>query len=740
MPYIYTLTEGRFSDREDNELTREMLVDETTPLIPSHHGSDSDTDHSPPTPPFIQDEYRYKGWKKMPSRLRRVGAAITRWTRGPKPPRIQRIKPSFPTIQEAPLWLLDTYLPKKRERILLLVAFYICWIISFSLVLRESTKASEIEGLGEPVQISCVASYWSSRNLCGLNGNDCRPFNGSGFAFKCPANCGETMVLNPHAVGAQEINYRPLVVGGPVAASSSDKSTYYRGDSFICGSAIHAGIIDDAMGGCGAVQLVGQQVEFISSQRNGIKSIPFDSYFPRSFAFESQTSCKAKDLRWSLLAISLNFTVIFSLFVSSSALFFFTMFVSMFAHVGLASDPPYHDTMVSLISNVLGKFLPAMFCAFVMYRFMGIRRTLNGLTAQIEKTILWLGGCWVGALNNYTFGHIPIERLTAHDLKTQPGAIPALAIVVSVLACIVIQQVYYFQLEGRFPSYIKLYALFVGTILLSLTIPGLNLRIHHYVLALLFLPGTSIQTRPALLYQGILVGLFINGIARWGFDPVLQTTEDLRQDGPWNSLLPSIYEPLIQLATTSTLPFATSNITFTWPPVPAPFDGMSVLVNDVERYRGYVDEGGIGGLWSSSTNYDTNNGPNVIGKDPYGGPATNRFFWERKADLDLPEYFRFGFLEGSRAWDYTKAGIWTSEGEWVWMEVGPSGLAGDGGEPELHLGVSRGAEGPRDGTGNGEEEGGYFGLLRALDRATRKQGKGKGKTWKVLSDFFCWWK
>lgn len=720
MHSIYALGEGRFGDRDDHNAPREMPV-ETSPLLHDHHGNESDNhsdiDDIPPTQPLIQDEGRYKRWKSVPSRLRRLGTAISKWSRGPKPPRTQRIRPWFSSIQEAPLWLLDTYVPKKRDRVILLLVFYSCWITCFSLTLRASTFASEIEGLGVPVQISCTASYWSPKNYCGLNGNDCRPFNGSGFAFKCPANCAETMLLNPHAVGAQEINYRPLVVGGPrvvkPGTTASDKPAYYRGDSFICGSAIHAGIIDNAMGGCGVVQLVGKQVEFVSSEYHGMKSIPFDSYFPRSFAFKSQTSCHASDLRWPLFAISLTFTLIFSLFVSSPALFFFTMFVSIFAHVGLASDPPYHDTMLSLISNILGKFLPAMFCAFVMYRFMGIRRSLSGLTAQIEKTVLWLGGCWVGALNNYTFGHIPLERLTAHDLKTQPGAIPSLAIVVSVLACIVISQVFYFRLEGRFRRYICLYALFVTCILLSLTIPGLNLRIHHYILALIFLPGTSMQTRPALLYQGILVGLFINGIARWGFDPVLQTTEDLRQDGPWYSLLPQIYKPLIQLASSpTTLEFASSNITFTWPPIPAPFNGMSVLVNDVERYRGYTDEGGIGGLWtpiSITTNSDDDDG-NDKGKDLHAVP--NRFFWERQADLGLPEYFRFGFLQDSRGWDYTKAGIWTPDGEWIWMEAGPSGLGG--GKPDLHLDA------------DADEEQGYVGLMKALNRAAEKSRAKKG--------------
>ena len=597
---------------------------------------DFSEDSSPPTPRFLQDQSSYRYWKWVPIPVRRVGKAIVKWAEGPDPPQIHEISPIIPSIQEAPIRLLDKYVPKRRHRILLLIGYYFLWFLTFALVMRQSTFATEIEGWGKPGSIGCGNTYWVPGNRCGLNGNDCRPFNGSGFAFRCPANCASTWVLNPRAVGAQEITYRPFVIGGP---SDEDQSPVYRSDSFICGAAIHAGIINNVKGGCGVVSLAGQHRNYQSSKRHDITSIGFDSNFPSSFTFHSGSTCEAKDARWELLFVSLAFTIVLSLFTTSPGLFYFSIFTGVFAHVGLASDPPPHGSIANLVSNELGKFLPAAFCALVIYRFMGVRRTLTGLDAQIEKTILWLGGCWFGALSNYTLDWIPIQRLNKHDIDQQPGAKLALAIIIILLTVVVIKQVFYFRREGRLIRYLGIYGLFVGSILISLLLPGLSLRIHHYILALLLLPGTSMQTRPALLYQGLLVGLFINGIARWGFDSVLQTPDDLQGDSQHNSALPKIEEPQI------TLGQKLSTISFSWLDPPEPFDGISVLVNDVERFRGYTDEG--------------------LSSD-------NKFEWTKDLAIAEPAYFRFAYMQGPQSWDYTRAGVWNSNGTWTTMKGGPS--------------------------------------------------------------------
>ncbi|KAJ8115713.1 hypothetical protein ONZ43_g4607 [Nemania bipapillata] len=592
------------------------------------------------TPRFMQDQAVRGRWGWVPYPARRTAEAVARWIKGPQNPRIWKINPFFPAIQQLPPRLLGRVLPAKRHRLWLYFGFFAAWVLTFAIVYWQGQVASEIEGWGEPSDIGCGATYWSKNNGCGIDGVDCRPFTNSSFAFRCPANCASYRVLNPRAVGDQEISYAPLIIGGP-PDPSNELDPVYRGDSFICGAAIHSGVISGSQGGCGVVSLIGEQQNYIATNRHGIQSIAFDSNFPLSFTFLPDIKCHAKDARWSLLAISVVFTSVLSLFTESSAAFFFATFIIAFWQVGLASDPPLTGSFAPLFSNVLGKFLPAMFCAWVFYDKMGIRRTLRGLTAQVEKTVLWLGGCWVGALTNYTFDFIPISRLTGHDLDQQPGAKAALSIIIIVLIAIVAGQIWCFQQEARLVRYLKLYALFLFVILISLALPNLSLRIHHYILALLLLPGTSIQTRPSLLYQGILVGFFANGIARWGFDPVLQTSVALQGDAQLGTALPVILTPIIN----SSL----STITFQWDPPPGiRYDGISILVNDVERFRGFFEDKG----------------------------EENEFVWTRDSNSSLNEYFRFAYVQGTSAGDYSRAGTWNASGEWIEMVAGPSRVKG----------------------------------------------------------------
>ena len=309
----------------------------------------------------------------------------------------------------------------------------------------------------------------------------------------------------------------------------------------------------------------------------------------------------------------------------------------MSLHVGLVSDPPNTGGFYELISTLAGRLLPATFVMCIMYK-TSAHPLLSGLTAQVEKTILYLGLCFIGALNNYTFAPlIPIERLTPHDLA-QPGAPLALAIIITLILCIVAGQVHVIRRSGNFPKYIAIYAGIGVSLLILLVFPGERLRIHHYILAIVFMPGTFLQTRPCLAYQGLLLGLFINGTIRWGFSSVIQTPAALGESGGgsggswWGAHSPNV---------TAIVAPDVSNITFNWGKIPndTGIDGVSILINDVERWRGYTDEE----LWWNEE-----------------GVTIDR----RKQDNDAYEVFRFAWMDGNEAGLYSKPGVWMQNGTW----------------------------------------------------------------------------
>ncbi|KAK0860215.1 hypothetical protein LTS02_008649 [Friedmanniomyces endolithicus] len=578
-------------------------------------------------------------------------------------PRTFHITPILPSIQNLPIIWLERYAPKRVHRIAMLILLYALWFLAIIFVVRQSRLSPPISGYDPPVYLSCTARYWNG-GQCGLDGYLCQPFAEASFAFRCPADCLDVQLLNPYAVGDQEIVYQSLVVGGPTEGrqfgneSSHEEDlvadAVYRADSFICASAIHSGFLRDVEGGCGVLTLTGEQSSYTGSERFGIHSIGFDSYFPRSFGFKVGSKTACKDLRWPGLAASVFFTVTLSLFTTRPAVFFWSIFTGLFFHVALVSDPPTlnGDTlpdMFTLLSMAIAQFLPAAFAAWVIYRY-AVMRSLSGLTAQVEKTVLWLGPAWVGALNNYTFDKLPIQRLTIHDIRAQPGAVSTLIAIVLVIGSIAIGQAYAFLVEGRFAKYALLYSILVFGILIATVIPGLELRIHHYFLALLLLPGTSFQNRPSLIYQGLLIGLFVNGVARWGFASILQTPGELLADGQRGSILPDI----------AVLAAGVDNITFSLGSLPihdarmaVTYYGMSALVNDVERFRGPGGDVGTGNFtwtWNRHTHIQ-----------------------DREAgDSPLREYFRFGYVTGDHTGDYTRAGKWNSDGSWEQMEAGPS--------------------------------------------------------------------
>ncbi|KAL2809589.1 hypothetical protein BJX63DRAFT_352149 [Aspergillus granulosus] len=598
---------------------------------PAHHEQDTSE------PLLPTSSYRPV---QEPKRFTCTAAGIRDWICGPSPPHIYRINPWFARWQTAPGRLIERYFPSRKARVGLLLAALLVWGVVFISVLHASIIGQEIPGHGTPVKLSCWSRLWSNATNCGLDGDYCRPFDQETLAFRCPAACSSFMVLEPYFVGPLEINYQSLVIGG--APHSESDVGIYRGDSSICQAAIHAGLLDDSKGGCGVLRRMGEQGSFPAVERNGISSVEFPSNFPLSFTFETGGSfkdgdLKCQDLRWPLFTFSVIVSTLVSLVVSSPAGFYSSIFFIVYFQVALSSDPPYSPDYYEIVSTALGRFLPCAFVGFAIYYF-AVRHTLKDLDAHWDKTVLWLGPCWVGALNTDTFDKIPISRLTPHDIQQQPGAIPALIIIILILLTVVITQALAFRNEGRLPKMLAVYGTLVAGVLALLAVPNMNLRIHHYILALLFLPGTTLQTRPSLLYQGLLMGLFINGIARWGFDSILQTSAALLDGAQLGSLLPEITTSIITFSSPTSLTFSFEDLS-----IPHEVDGLSVLINDVERFHAFRSDG--------ATDVKIPN-----------------WNWTRVRSGE-PEYFRFGYIKENALggfWyeDFTDPVTWMADGKW----------------------------------------------------------------------------
>ncbi|PWY79238.1 LCCL domain protein [Aspergillus heteromorphus CBS 117.55] len=637
----------------------------------------------PYLPVWLRESSKSIRWGWVPLPLRKVGWAVADWVKGPNPPQSLLLRPLFPRYQELPVRCLNRFFPKRKQKIALLALLYFVWFLPWTIVLLHSRQAGYIEGYGRPQTLSCSTSLWATGNECGLNGNDCRPFSAATVAFRCPANCRDSKLLDPHMVGNQTYSYQGLVVGGP--QPGSDDPGVYRADSFVCQAAIHAGVITNSVGGCGVVKLEGAAHSFHASKRHGIRSVGFPSTFPKSFGFVEMSSSEAtcpQDPRWPLLGITIGAVGVLWLFCTSPPVLFFSTFVMVFCQVGLVSDPPSMPQLADLFSTLFSRLLPASFVAYVLYIYCA-RPLLTPLSEpmyQFTKTFLFLPPVFIGGLNNYTFARlIPLERLTPNDIQKQPGAKVALALVIPTVICIILSQAWQIRQGGLMPRYLKIYCTMGLILLILLPLPGLRLRIHHYILAILLMPGTAFPTRPSLIYQGLLLGLFINGIARWGFASIIETPAALGEQAPgpggahgwWGGTYPNVSDASVSIS----LPgpgsheahHGNGNITFDlWEHQRMSklgVDGISVLVNDVERWRGYLDEDKRGEfIWHrhGHSGLELQHRP-TIESDPLDMDM------EILADDSKPEdlFFRFAFLKGAEAGKYGGTGVWLQDGRWM---------------------------------------------------------------------------
>lgn len=197
---------------------------------------------------------------------------------------------------------------------------FIGWAFAFTFIVKDlwydANVVNEDGSKVTPTFYDCTTTYWLGNAQCGVDGQTCAPFSYlAAVPFRCPANCQTTTLGGKRAVGDQLPAYETLVVGGGAQGNSTSTVSQdltgpfiYRGDSFVCSAAIHAGVLPREKGGCSSLWLNGAYSGYQGIDRNGIKSVSFNSSFPVSFYFDSSVrgeKCTDRRYRGYILSVLL---------------------------------------------------------------------------------------------------------------------------------------------------------------------------------------------------------------------------------------------------------------------------------------------------------------------------------------------------------------------------------------------------------------------------------------------------
>lgn len=282
----------------------------------------------------------------------------------------------------------------------------------------------------------------------------------------------------------------------------------------------------DSTGGCGTLQLVGNFTNFLPLTSHGLTSAAFPTIFPLSFVFSSGSPFShCTDLRDYALVLNILVTAFLFLVLRPKPIFLYWCLVCIgFWHVTLFSQPRDYPPP---LDQAFATFLPTLYVAYAFWR-LSFRFTLPTFAkAPIERTVWYIGAFWPGVLFNIITDKIPVGRLVASDIREAKGALADVIIIAIVVFFLVLNQVRVIRKTGYFYQYLSWYIL-GGLIALVLSqLPGLQLRLHHYIAAMALMPLTGFSTRLSAICQAFLLGMFLNGVAAFDFDSILQTAADV---------------------------------------------------------------------------------------------------------------------------------------------------------------------------------------------------------------------
>lgn len=556
------------------------------------------------------------------------GYQVTKSTQVPR----NKIKRFFKKLWEGPSEPVDNYpsrieffaaienLPKKLRyrtrysvRVSTLLVYVFLWfLINCGILIPYLTQPSSLseDASVDVIPLSCTSQvpFWKGKNgACGMQGELCEVDSQEDIIFKCPALCDRgSWTFSWIPIGDKSIKYQSYVVGG----GNDVKDTYdkdqltkpFRLDSYVCGAAVHAGIISPFFGGCVRTSFLNDTQGYFESLPGHYgmsSSIPFFSFFKTSFVFkklksglnESTKIDNCYDPRVPIVAINIILGIPI-VYLCKCVVMYWVISIVGFWTVCLAADPPSvvdaNDitTLSNLLSVSLQQFFPSCFILHFLWHY-SVRRTIScpsegedakgSSDSPLSRVLIWYPCFWLGVLNNVTFDRILVDRLTVADIKQQAGsALVVFVLLTCLLVCGTLQG-YKLWLSGRFRKYLLFYSVLIAVLTCIALLPGLTLRIHHYILAILLLPGCNTRGRTTMIFLGILLGLFISGSSRWGLASIAETASVLRRDDPSGVVKPPSF--LGYDKTSGILSWSFGDLKKS---LAKGYDGVSLLINDIE--------------------------------------------------------------------------------------------------------------------------------------------------------------
>eukprot|EP00929_Paragymnodinium_shiwhaense_P022884 TRINITY_DN14482_c0_g1_i4.p1 TRINITY_DN14482_c0_g1~~TRINITY_DN14482_c0_g1_i4.p1 ORF type:complete len:507 (-),score=63.36 TRINITY_DN14482_c0_g1_i4:275-1657(-) len=276
-------------------------------------------------------------------------------------------------------------------------------------------------------------------------------------------------------------------------------------------------------GGCVEVRFRGAAQGFRGSERNGIKAVDFDSWFPATMEFRS-----AKGLNycsfgnwWLILLSSIALTFGFSLLKPSRALFFWAWLTLLFWYSALA--PAMEAVSMTDFMTFFGRFVYFLCMTYVFVWNVGggaLFATDTSIGAPFDALFLDVLPSLVGPHFNLLAFVVGDYDLTLSTFTKWQGVLLYMVIGVSVAPAVA------FLLRAWYKAGMLRWlacvccgssgVVLVLTILFALR--GFGLHLHHYFVGLVGYMLSRGHSRVAAICRALCLGLFLDGIAGWG-DP-----------------------------------------------------------------------------------------------------------------------------------------------------------------------------------------------------------------------------